>query len=107
VKRRFQIGDKGDLSGVHWRIEEGRKGPEDKVLEIVVPEVCKVPMGLGLLMAQFFFDNEEHLYPQAYGYRGGFLYLDVCAKAALQGWEAGTAELDRLRGLASDRRART
>ena len=45
--------DNGRLGHVEWRIVQGEKGPQDGVLQIRTDGWAHVPMGLGMLMAQF------------------------------------------------------
>jgi hypothetical protein len=50
-------------------------------------------MEVGLMLADFFHANEQHLFPPHNGYSGGNAYLAACAKAARDGWRVPAGEL--------------
>ena len=52
-----------------------------------------VRMEAGFMLADFFFENEQELYPRAKGYRGGFEYLKAVQNAARYGWEPTQRQL--------------
>ena len=86
MTRRFLAMDEGRFGNIHWRVVEGRKSEDDLRLDLLVPRWTAVPMGLGFLFADFFYENENVLYPPS-RYRGGQMYLDFCGGAAHLGWE--------------------
>lgn len=102
--RRWQNGDFGELHGLRWRVRTGAKHPEDLVLEINVEGYwLAVSMTLGFLLADFFFQNEDVLYPPSQGYRGGYKYLNDCKVAALHGWDKAAAGLRAEKAMKADR----
>lgn len=56
-------------------------------------EFFAVPMPLGFLLADFFHDNEDVLYPPSDGYQGGERYLTAVRGAVRLGWEAAAEHL--------------
>lgn len=54
-------------------------------------------MAAGFLMADFFKENEDVLYPLERGFRGGQMYLDFCQGAVYVGWRAATHQLNEQR----------
>lgn len=103
--RRWQAGDDFWCDGIRYRVIEGRKGPDDLRLERRVDgEWRPVKMESGFMLADFFFENEQVLYPRAKGHRGGFEYLRALQDATRHGWETTQRRLSaqqqqsRLRG---------
>lgn len=101
LEPKFQAGDNGSIGGVEWRITNGRKVERkgrpvtgDLRLELWVPEWTPVKMALGFLEADFYYQNENRLYPQNLGFQGGERYLNFVRGAAYLGWEAAVAQLD-------------
>jgi len=91
----FAVGDDGDIGGIRWRIVQGNKGPTDLILELEGRTgFAPARMALGGLMADFFYQNEERLYPRTFGYRGGELYLDFLRVALRRGWRQAHLELE-------------
>lgn len=87
MNRRFRSGDGGEIGGIPWRIVTGMKSEDDLRMDIQVGEKwVAVKMDLGFLMADFFYENENVLYPPSQGFRGGQMYLDFCRGAAYMGW---------------------
>jgi hypothetical protein len=96
----FKPGDYGSFNGIEWRISEGQKpvrreGAIDMRLDIRTPggEWRAVPMHLGFLMADLFFQVEEALYPQP-RWDGGNKYIRAVHRAVQHGFEAAARELD-------------
>jgi len=99
--RRWGAGDWLEIDGVRFRVCVGRKAPDDLRLEWLTENGWRpVSMMAGALLADFFWENEEHLYPQANGYLGGNKYLKYLRHAAIHGY--GRAEA----GLRAERVAR-
>lgn len=96
----FVVGQEYDIGGVRLRIRQGRKGPDDLVLDIEgYAGYVPVRMTLGALMADFFFQNEERLYPQEFNFEGGNRYVRFIHRAIAIGWENAAAQLARERAL--------
>jgi len=112
-------GDAGDLSGIQWRAVQGNKRlpdgrpvppPGDVVLQLRAPQWRSVPMPLGFLMADLFYDNEDRLFPPDWPgrhYDGGERYLSACVQAAYDGWQSVTLQLGGERASAQARRDAT
>lgn len=90
--RRWKAGDELVVDGLHFRVVQGAKSPEDLRLELELGSGWRpVNMSWGALMADFFFENEDVLYPpeerHLHGRIGGQYYLNYCARAAREGWQ--------------------
>lgn len=86
--RRWHEGQTGTVDGIAWRVVSGRKNDSDLVLQFFMgTRWVSVSMLMGAMMADFLYENEENLYPQAKGYQGGLMYLNLLNKAATEGWE--------------------
>jgi hypothetical protein len=110
MTRAFKAGVHGRIGEIEWRVVRGKKesrvpGAEDLRLDIRALEFFPVSMGLGFLLAEFFCENEEVLYPRAAGYSGGGRYLHFVAGAVRQGWETAAEQLKLEREEADRRRA--
>ena len=83
------------VSGLWFQVVPGSKSEADLRLEIrMKPDYWRpVDMALGALTSDFFYDNEEVLYPQSEGNQGGQKYVDYTTLAAGQGWEIADAIL--------------
>jgi hypothetical protein len=92
--RRFAPGSHGEFGGIEWRVWRGRKAPEDLRLEIRSMEFVPVPMALGFLLADFFAENEDVLFPPSKGFQGGRRYLLYLSRAVRLGWESAVALLN-------------
>jgi hypothetical protein len=72
------------MGGVAWRVTMGRYGPGDLRLEWQMRgRWVPVQMVLGAIMADFYGDNEDALYPAGLGWQK---YAQWIALAASQGW---------------------
>jgi len=93
MNRRFHAGDAYEVDGLRFRVRPGSKQAAsgvDLVLEMQSASGSWVPvrMVLGFFLADFFYENEEVLYPQAHGKLGGKKYLNACRDAAVRrGWQ--------------------
>jgi hypothetical protein len=101
MRRQFNAGDHGSFNGIEWNLVVGKKearlvGGQDLRLDIRTPggEWRAVPMPLGFLMADVFFQVKETLYPQAQGFEGGNLYMRFLRHSIQHGWEAAKDELE-------------
>jgi hypothetical protein len=97
--RRWKPGDEIEVDGVRFRVVAGKKTPnggmgQDLRLDWWTGGRWQaVGMGVGFLLADFFFENEEVLYPQALGHLGGKKYLRFVKHAAERGWRYAVVEL--------------
>jgi len=95
IARRFHAGQTGEVDGIPFRILRGKKKPDDLVLELYAGgQWRRIRMDLGFLLAAFFFENEEVLYPPS-GRRqiGGDYYMRECWDAIYYGWESAAQKL--------------
>jgi hypothetical protein len=75
-----------------FRCVPGSKGQRDLRLEWFVRGAWRaVPMAAGLVMADFFFENENVLFP--WPAKGGGMYLGAVTEAARKGWMPVAARL--------------
>jgi hypothetical protein len=105
LTRRFTVGHHGEFAGIDWRVVRGRKAPDDLRLEFRAMEFQPVSMSLGFLMADFFCENEDVLFPPEQGFEGGGRYARFCRGAVLHGWPAAVAQLEDEKKRAALRRA--
>lgn len=104
-ERRWKAGARGTVSGIPFRVVEGRKGPDDLMLQFYVAtpnggEWRAVGMDIGFLLADFLPENEDFLYPDAARSRiagGGDYYLSECWHARKHGWLSAKQKLVRER----------
>ena len=84
------------IGGVYIRTMPGRKSPDDMKLEIQTPqgEWRAVPMTLVAYMTEFFFWNEENLYPRRDGFLGGEKFMEFLRDSVNNGYETATAGLE-------------
>lgn len=93
VRRRWEAGMKFELDGIHYRVVRGVKGPDDLRLDHLIDGTWRpIHMRQGALLADFFFENEDVLYPPPQ-YKGGKKYLEYVRDAARCGWEKTEAVL--------------
>ena len=91
-ERRFVVGYEVQVSGIHFRVEQGRKHPDDRVLLWNTPTGwVPIEMAAGALMADFFYENEHVLYPPPYS--GGEKYREFLKHAMQHGWDKAVAGL--------------
>ncbi len=81
-----------DMNGLLFRIVQGKKGPDDRRLDVET-RFLPVHMRLGGLLADFFYENEGILYPPDEGFAGGNYYLGYLHQAARQGWQVADDKL--------------
>ena len=90
------------IGGVYIRTVPGRKAEGDMKLELCVNTDATtleqrwqaVPMTLVAYMTEFFYRNEENLYPRSEGYLGGEKFMQFLADAVRNGYETATAGLE-------------
>ena len=98
------------ISGVELRIVHGYKSPDDLRIEWWDEKKSKwrpIHMELAAVLVEFFFDNEERLYPRTSGYKGGQKFWDYLVSSVAQGFELSTGVLlgEKLRKRAKERAA--
>lgn len=79
----FGVGDSGCIAGMEWKVMRGRKAPGDLVLVARVPDWTYVSMEWGGLFADFHYQIEDILYPDA---KGGKKYLEHVRRATRSGF---------------------
>jgi hypothetical protein len=91
--RRFTVGYEVDVSGLRFRVEQGGKHPDDRVLLWWTGSGWRlIEMAAGALMADFFYENEHVLYPPPY--KGGEMYREFLKHAMQHGWSKAVAGLN-------------
>jgi hypothetical protein len=82
------------IAGVPFRVRHGRKSPTDLVLEWLTPEMewRAVPMLAGGVIADFWAENEDDLYPPPA--QGGTKYMRYIRQAIEEGWVVADAQLE-------------
>ncbi len=106
MTRRWSVREPFDFDGLKFRIVPGVKPTglgergKDLRLEVYVGDAWRpVHMRLGAFLADFFYDNEEVLYPLftpddiKTHWMGGKKYLVYVSSAARHGWEMAEAQL--------------
>lgn len=102
--RRFIEGDVFEVDGIEFWIQRGEKGPGDLRLMMLTPTGWRpIRMTLGFFLADFFYENEEVLYPPEQGYAGGGYYLERCREAAEAGWRSAQVRLNGERQRSAER----
>jgi hypothetical protein len=97
--RRWKAGDWLEVGGQRWRVVAGRKetkSPATEDLRIEWPvdgRYVPIPMMALAVLADFFYDNEEALYPRVNGYKGGRKPKAYMTWAADHGYERAEAGL--------------
>ena len=92
------------VGAFQFQVVKGRKHPDDLRLDMWAGNLAgpgvwvSVPMCLGAVLADFFYENEGIIYPPPM--LGGRKYLDYVNVAATQGWQVADA------GLRAERQAR-
>lgn len=93
--RRFSAGDTFRMSGMDFRVRQGRKAPDDIVIDWCTSSGW-VPIGFDVLglLHDFFYENEEVLYPSPMGYMGGAKVTDFERFAVKHGHDAAIHRLE-------------
>ena len=83
------------VDGIRFRIVQGKKADNDLRLEWQIPggEWRAVSMAAGAIMADFWYENENVLYPPERGLLGGEKYSQYLGTAMHDGWEVADAVL--------------
>ena len=90
--RRWRDGWSRRIDGISFRIVRGRKGPNDLRLDWYVDGQWRpIHMRIAALLTDFFYENEDVLYPPPA--KGGQKILDYLRWAAKNGWEKAEAGL--------------
>ena len=75
------------------RVVQGKKGPNDLRLDVLVNGGWRsVSMHLAFMLTDFFYENENALYP--YPARGGPYFMDALKTASRYGHERAQKELE-------------
>lgn len=102
--RRFAVGYQTTISGITFRVEQGRKSEDDRVLEWLTDRGWRpIDMAVGFLLVDFFYENEHELYPPPL--EGGEYYRRFEEKAVQKGWQAALAQLQAEKANARARRS--
>jgi hypothetical protein len=92
MTRRWQPHWRKTVAGLPLRVVPGYKAPDDLRLEWLTPDGWRpVTMAAGAILADFWYENEEVLYPPPAA--GGHYYLSYVNQAAHEGWEVADARL--------------
>lgn len=95
--RRFRAGQQREFDGIRVRIVPGYKrtrgDADDLRLEWETPSGWRaVSMATVLAMADFFYENEDALYPPP-RYQGGRYWADALTRAMQSGWRTVAREI--------------
>lgn len=94
MTRHFYDGWQEEVDGIWFRAVAGYKGPDDLRLEWYRSgEWWPVSMVVGAMMADFFCENEDYLYPPGQGHQGRAKYLTYLARAAQDGHKQANQQL--------------
>ena len=89
--RRWRDGWQATIDGIPMRVVQGYKSPDDLRMEWHVDgRWIPVRMNVGAVLADFFYENEDHLYPSG---AGGRKYLGFLHEAARHGWRQAVGRL--------------
>lgn len=94
--RRWQPYDTGEVDGVRFRVVPGVKKPGDLRMDWWLEgRWVPAPMSWGALLGDFFYDNEQFLYPPMPNNRlkGGEKYVLFVRHAGRHGWRSAMAGL--------------
>lgn len=96
--RRFNPGDLFEIGGMHFRVVPGSKTPrgpgQDLRLDWLRSDGCwrPVKMAHAGLIVDFFFENEDVLYPPPQ-FDGGRRFTDYLKHGLKHGWQSAEAGL--------------
>lgn len=86
---RFVMGDNYATCGMRFRVVAGKKKPGDLRLDVYADGVWRpVTFEPLFLMTDFFYENEDRLYPPAEGKKGGKYVMDALRFATQHGYVA-------------------
>ena len=106
MTRRWQAGWTYVVAGLPLRVVPGRKSSDDLVMQWRVNgEWWSIPMAATAIIADFWYENEDVLYPPTRGFLGGRKYTRYLRKAIEEGWESAEAELQSEKAAKRDRDA--
>lgn len=93
--RRWTEGTEFELDGLSWRVVKGRKAPGDLRLEHMTTSGWRpTAMALVFMLADFWYENEDLLYPKP-KFQGADYLLRAIERAAKNGYQS---EVERLEG---------
>lgn len=99
MSRRWWAGQEGYVGGMLFRVVPGAKGPNDLRLDWRIQGIWRpVPMKVVAFMTDFFYDNEDALYPPPA--QGGEFFITYLRQATVHGFK------DADRGLRDDQAMR-
>ena len=89
------------LGGIEFRVRPGRKADGDLVLEWMTSEGWRaIPMSVGLMLNDFHYSVEDHLYPPPF-YKGGRYWLEYVRHAVDHGWRKAWAGVEAAKSVKS------
>lgn len=96
---RWVLGATYESSGLHFRVGNGTKKPGDLTLQVHTATGWRcVSMETSFLLADFFYENEEWLYPPGGGPRGTWIggkkFTEGQRRAIAHGYVAATQFLE-------------
>jgi hypothetical protein len=92
-----------ELDGLKWRVVKGRKSPDDLRLEHMTPRGWRpTAMALLFMLTDFWYENEDLLYPKP-RYQGAEYLLRAVRRAAVNGFQS---EVEKLNGEKQRKRER-
>lgn len=95
MTRRWQVGEPFEVDGLRWRVVKGKKSPDDLRLEHLTPNGWRpTAMAMLFMLADFWYENEDLLYPKP-RYQGADYLLREVTRAAKQGWQVAQAKLQK------------
>ncbi len=93
--RRWSPGVPFYVDPMWYRVVEGYKGPADLRLEWRIARAWQpIPMAHAALHTDFFYENEDVLYPPTDGYQGGNYFMTFLRNSATDGWHSAVAKLE-------------
>lgn len=79
--------------GLRFRVVQGKKSPDDLRVDVAVAGSWRpVRMELLFFLMDFFFENEEYLYPPP-KFKGGLKILNAARTASMRGYRFAQQEL--------------
>lgn len=102
--RRWQAHQAFALAGQRFRVRAGYKSPEDLCLEWDIDgKWVAIPMSVGLMLNDFFYENEDVLYPKERGFKGGDYWRTYARHAERHGWQKAWAGVEAAKSVKSER----
>lgn len=92
----FQVGNKFQYAGLHYRILPGNRCPGDRVIEFSTDggkTWHRPAIAHGIIMYEFKCAVEAHNYPHP-SYRGHYKLMNAYAGAIARGWRSVAIEIE-------------